>query len=234
MTVAWVDGTPIGADAVDAELSARYRGPGFPAPDTAEGRQLRRWVIQVLVVRALLTHEAAVRGLAASGPATGLDRAALDRAALGSVAAAALAGSPVGAPVFAAVTAAVTVDRSDVDAYRAANPETAGEETRLVRHVRAGRAVNGGRPYPMRRHDLLGDRVFAAPVGAVVTAGPDTLEVVEAVAGPAPDIAAMLRAAARTRAFARWLDLALRDRVVLAAGSEHPADPTQPDHTHRH
>jgi len=229
VTVAWVDGTPIGADAVDAELSARYRGPGFPAPDTAEGRQLRRWVIQVLVVRALLTQEAAVHGLTASGPATGLDRAAL-----GSVAAAALAGSPVGAPVFAAVTAAVTVDRSDVDAYRAANPETAGEETRLVRHVRAGRAVNGGRPYPMRRGDFLGDRVFAAPVGAVVTEGPDTLEVVEAVAGHASDIAAMLRAAARTRAFARWLDLALRDRVVLAPGSEHPADPTQPDATHRH
>jgi [acyl-carrier-protein] S-malonyltransferase len=232
VTVAWVDGEPIGRDAVDAELRARYSGPGghaLPAPQTAEGRQLHRWVVQVLAVRTLLTHEAQRRGLPASGAMPDADRAAP-----GSIAAAALAGSSCAAAVFADVTEAVTVSESDVDAYRIANPELAGEEARLVRHVRAGRPVNGGRPYLMRRTDLLGDLVFAAAPGAVVTAGPDTLEVLDVVAGRGPDLALRLLAAARARAFARWLDVALRDRVVLAPGSEHPADPTQPDHTHRH
>ncbi|MFC6016208.1 hypothetical protein ACFP2T_08365 [Plantactinospora solaniradicis] len=232
MTVAWVDGEPIGQDLVDAELRRRYGGRGgtsLPGPDTAEGRQLRRWVVQVLTVRTLLAHEADRRGLAASGPLSGADRVAL-----GSIAAAALAQSPHAAVVFQAVAGGVTVAPSEVDAHRAANPELAGEEVRLVRHLRAGRPVNGSRPYRMRRTDLLGDLVFAALPGAVVSAEPDTLEVLEVIEVGGPDLAGTLRDAARGRAFARWLDVQLRARVVLAPGSEHPADPTQPDHTHRH
>ncbi|HEX6681763.1 MAG TPA: hypothetical protein VF062_03170 [Candidatus Limnocylindrales bacterium] len=232
MIAAWVDGEPIGRDAVDAELRALYSGPGghaLPVPHTAEGRQLRRWVVQVLAIRMLLAHEAQRHGLPGSGAIPGADRAAL-----GSIAAAALAGSPCAAAVFAHVTGTVTVSPSDVDAYRQANPELSAEPARLVRHVRAGRPVNGGRPYRMRRTDLLGDKVFAAPLGTLVTAGTDTLEVVDTVAEHSPDLTAQLLAAARFRAFARWLDVALRDRVALAPGSEHPADPAQPDHTHRH
>jgi [acyl-carrier-protein] S-malonyltransferase len=233
--VAWADGQPIEADAVDAELRACYGGPGghiLPVPQTAEGRQLRRWVVQVLVVRALLAQEAQRRGLARSGPLPDADRATL-----GGITAAALAGSPFANAVFAAVTEAVTVADSAVDAYLAANPELAGEQIRLVLHVRAGRPVNGGRPFRMRRADLHGDLVFATEPGCVVAVGPDTLEVVDVLdmlVGSDPDIADQLLAAARARAFARWLDVALHDRVVLAPGSEHPADPAQPDHTHRH
>ncbi|MET7401333.1 hypothetical protein ABZS66_48415, partial [Dactylosporangium sp. NPDC005572] len=101
MIVAWVDGEPIGRDEADAQLRERYRAPGghaLPAPGTAEGRQLRRWVVQVLAVRAVLAHEADRRGLTASGAAP-----VTDRVALGSVAAAALAGSPYAAAVFDAV-----------------------------------------------------------------------------------------------------------------------------------
>ncbi|GIF51764.1 [acyl-carrier-protein] S-malonyltransferase [Asanoa ferruginea] len=232
MTVAWVDGEPIHSDAVAAELGRLYRGPGghaLPTPETAEGRQLRRWVVQVLVVRDVLAAEAARRGLPASGPL-----ADADRVALGSIAAAALARSPHAAGVFAAVTAGVAVSAAEVAAYRAANPELAAEEVRVVRHVRAGRPVNGGRPYRLRRAEALGPLVFAAPPGAVVTVGGDVLEVLDSAETGGQDLAAQLLGAARAAAFARWLDVQVRDRVRRAPGAEHPADPAQPDHTHRH
>ncbi|HEV7710589.1 MAG TPA: hypothetical protein VGP16_20510 [Asanoa sp.] len=232
MTVAWVDGEPIHSAAVAAELSRLYRGPGghaLPTPDTAEGRQLRRWVVQVLAVGAVLAAEAARRRLPASGPLPDADRVAL-----GSIAAAALARSSHAAAVFAAVTADVTVSAAEVAAYRAANPELAAEEVRVVRHVRAGRPVNGGRPYRLRRAEALGPLVFAAPHGAVVTAGADVLEVLGSAETDGPDLAALLLAGALAAAFARWLDVQVRDRVRRAPGAEHPADPAQPDHTHRH
>ncbi|MEV4619462.1 hypothetical protein AB0J74_12230 [Asanoa sp. NPDC049573] len=230
--MAWVDGEPVDAAAVDAELGRLYRGPGghaFPPPDTAEGRQLRRWVIQVLVVQAVIGATAARLELAASGPLPDADRVSL-----GSIAAAALARSPHAAAVFDAVTVDVTVTAAEIAAYRAANPDLAAEEVRVVRHVRAGRPVNGGRPYRLRRAEALGPLVFAAPPGGVVTAGADVLEVLDTVDTGGPDPAASLSAAARAAAFARWLDVEMRDRVRRAPGAEHPADPAQPDHSHRH
>jgi [acyl-carrier-protein] S-malonyltransferase len=59
-------------------------------------------------------------------------------------------------------------------------------------------------------------------------------------AGPVPygevrdRIAAALLDRRRQLAFARWLDAELAARVRLAPGFEHPADPRQPDATHRH
>ena len=232
MTVAWVDGEPVGQAQVDTQLRRLYRGrggSGLPGPDTSEGRQLRRWVIQVLTVASVLEHEAKRRGLTVSTPMP-----EVDPAELGGIAAAALAHAPRAAAVFSAVVDAVTVTDSDLAACHAANPELVAEEIRLVRHTRAGQPVNGGRPYRMRRSDLFGDLVFAAAVGDVVGDGRDALEVLGLAESTVPDIAATLLSAARRRAFARWLDLQLRDRVVLAPGSEHPADPAQPDHTHRH
>jgi [acyl-carrier-protein] S-malonyltransferase len=46
-------------------------------------------------------------------------------------------------------------------------------------------------------------------------------------------IAQQLRHAAARRAFFDWLDQARAD-VVYAEGHEHPGDPSQPDHEHRH
>ena len=47
-------------------------------------------------------------------------------------------------------------------------------------------------------------------------------------------IVAELAGAARRHAFVSWVERARRDRVVLHEGYEHPADPRQPDNTHRH
>jgi [acyl-carrier-protein] S-malonyltransferase len=57
---------------------------------------------------------------------------------------------------------------------------------------------------------------------------PPTLEEVR------PAITAHLLAAARRRAFRRWLDARVAELVVLAPGYEHPGDPRQPDNTHKH
>ena len=47
-------------------------------------------------------------------------------------------------------------------------------------------------------------------------------------------ITAHLRAAARRRAFRRWLDARIAAAAELAPGYEHPGDPRQPDNTHQH
>lgn len=47
-------------------------------------------------------------------------------------------------------------------------------------------------------------------------------------------IAAHLLASARRRAFRRWLDTRRAEWVELQPGYEHPGDPRQPDHVHRH
>jgi [acyl-carrier-protein] S-malonyltransferase len=53
-------------------------------------------------------------------------------------------------------------------------------------------------------------------------------------AAEAPRLRTELRAAARRRAFGRWLDRRRAESVILAPGLEHPADPIQPDCRHRH
>jgi [acyl-carrier-protein] S-malonyltransferase len=65
-------------------------------------------------------------------------------------------------------------------------------------------------------------------VDAVLPAGPVPYEQVR------PEIEAELTARATQLAFARWLDAAAAERIRLAPGFEHPADPRQPDATHRH
>jgi [acyl-carrier-protein] S-malonyltransferase len=65
-------------------------------------------------------------------------------------------------------------------------------------------------------------------VDAVLPAGPVRYEQVR------PEIEAELAARAAQLAFARWLGEAAADRIRLAPGFEHPADPRQPDATHRH
>ncbi|HKT02394.1 MAG TPA: hypothetical protein VJT31_22925, partial [Rugosimonospora sp.] len=47
-------------------------------------------------------------------------------------------------------------------------------------------------------------------------------------------IAERLRTARAHRAFLDWLDRERAASVRLAPGYEHPGDPAQPDHEHRH
>ncbi|MCV7288262.1 malonyl CoA-ACP transacylase [Mycolicibacterium wolinskyi] len=123
---ALVSGEPVLVKEIDereAQLRATNLASALPRPHTSEGRQLRRWLTQLIVAERVVAAEAAARGLTASGvPAE--DTVVPDTAArleIGSVAASTLA-DPVARAVFADVTAAVRVDDADVTAYHARNP----------------------------------------------------------------------------------------------------------------
>jgi [acyl-carrier-protein] S-malonyltransferase len=251
MTVAaWVAGTPIEVSDVDGRETALRSGPvapTLPRERTGEGRQLRRWLVQVLVAEQLVTGEAATRGLTPED-APPLTTIAPDRAAmlgLGSVAADLLTRNPLARAVFAAVTAEVRVPQEAVSRFHEDNPFEVPEE-RVVRH-----SVNNAPPQRrvLRRGELTGpveNAVFAASPGETVgpirdPLGTHTLAVEEVhpartqpLAEVHASITEFLLAPARRRAFTTWLDHHMATEVRLAPGYEHPGDPNQPDNTHRH
>jgi [acyl-carrier-protein] S-malonyltransferase len=124
--IATVAGTPVAVDELDAAEARLRNGPhaaALPASGTSEGRQLRRWLTQLLVTERVVAAESAARGLTACDAPT---EAALlpdvtARLEIGSVAAAALA-DPRARALFAAVTAAVRVSDDEVADYHARNP----------------------------------------------------------------------------------------------------------------
>ncbi|ORV60255.1 malonyl CoA-ACP transacylase [Mycobacterium europaeum] len=124
--VATVAGVPVGVDEVDAAEARLRGGPGaaaLPAGGTGEGRQLRRWLTQLIVTERVVAAEADARGLTGRG-APGEAELLPDvtaRLELGSVAAAVLA-DPRARALFADVTAAVRVTDEEVAAYHARNP----------------------------------------------------------------------------------------------------------------
>jgi [acyl-carrier-protein] S-malonyltransferase len=248
--VAWVGGSPVDVSEVDGmetRLRAGPVGPTLPRAHSREGRQLRRWLVQVLVAERLVAAEAAARGLD-EADAPGLAELAPDRAALlglGSVAADLLTRSPLARTVFVAVTEHVPVP--SVAEFHARNPERfLVPEERVVTHT-----IGDGpaRRRVLRRGELAGpveDAVFAARAGDTVgpvrdPLGTHTLVVEEVrpartrpLAEVRDEIAAHLLAAARRRAFTAWLDRHAAAEAALAPGFEHPGDPGQPDNTHRH
>lgn len=249
-TAAWVADSPVpvsDVDALEEELRAGPAAPTLPRERTGEGRQLRRWLVQVLAAERLVAKEAAARGLT-EGDAPPLTAIAPDRAAmlgLGSVAAHLLTRNPLARAVFGAVTATVTVTDEAIGRFYADNPFTLPEE-RTVRH-----RLNDSPPTrrTLRRGELTGPveaAVFAAGPGESVgpirdPLGTHTLvveDVHEARTQPLAEvrdsIRAFLLAPARRRAFTAWLDHHMATQVRLAPGYEHPGDPNQPDNTHRH
>lgn len=123
---AMVAGKPVLVGEVDereSRLRATNLASALPRPHTSEGRQLRRWLTQLIVAERVVAAEAAVRGVTASG-APAEDAVVPDAAArleIGSVAASTLA-DPLARAVLTDVTAAVEVDDADVVAYHARNP----------------------------------------------------------------------------------------------------------------
>jgi [acyl-carrier-protein] S-malonyltransferase len=125
-SVATVGGAPVPVDAVNAREATLRNGPlatTLPGAGTSEGRQLRRWLTQLIVTERVLAIEAATLGLStADTPAEATllpDETA--RLEIGSVAAAALA-TPSGRAVFAHVTATVKVSDDEVARYHDRNP----------------------------------------------------------------------------------------------------------------
>lgn len=124
--VATVAGRPVTVDELDAaeaRLRARVGANALPRPGTREGRQLRRWLTQVIAAERVVAAEAAARGLALAGApaAEELLPDATARLEIGSVAAATLA-DPCARALFADVTSTVRVADDEVVAYHARNP----------------------------------------------------------------------------------------------------------------
>ncbi|WP_156688213.1 DUF7158 domain-containing protein [Mycobacterium sp. Marseille-P9652] len=129
MTDEWVATVAGGAvavgevDAAEAHLRSGPAAAALPARGTSEGRQLRRWLTQLLVTERVIAAEADARGVTAAGaPAEEeLLPDATARLEIGSVAAAALA-DPRARAVFADVTSGVRVSDDDLADYHARNP----------------------------------------------------------------------------------------------------------------
>jgi len=126
-----VGGIPIRVDEVDAREAALRAGPAgtlaragtLPRAGTSEGRQLRRWLTQLLATERVVAAEAAALSVT-SERAPAEDELLPDTPArldIGSVAAAALA-DPLARALFARVTAAVEVSDDEVADYHARNP----------------------------------------------------------------------------------------------------------------
>jgi [acyl-carrier-protein] S-malonyltransferase len=113
MIAATVGGVAVPVDEVDAREARLRAGPlatALPLPGTSEGRQLRRWLTQLIVTERVVAAEAA-----ALLPDT------TARLEIGSIAAAALA-DPRARALFARVTAEVEVSDDDIAGYHARNP----------------------------------------------------------------------------------------------------------------
>ena len=70
---AMVGGVPVSVEEVDAReerLRDSTVASSLPRPGTSEGRQLRRWLTQLLVTERVVAYEAALRGLSADGAPT--------------------------------------------------------------------------------------------------------------------------------------------------------------------
>ncbi|HEY7103272.1 MAG TPA: peptidylprolyl isomerase [Mycobacteriales bacterium] len=239
VTAAWVDGEPVPAADVEAELDRLRGGPladRLPPADTADGRQLRRWVAQRVVLTRLLENEAAARGL--TTPST----VRVDAAVVGAAAADVLATSAAARAVLATFDTRPT--DAEVREHYAAHPDRYARGERWLARQAYAPTPDALVLGPAAELDpaTLVPELRARPAGPVHTGlGWHRLEV-DAVlpAGPVPygqvrpEIEAELTARATQLAFARWLDRAAADRIRLASGFEHPADPRQPDASHRH
>ena len=110
-------------DAREARLREKVPAAALPRAGTSEGRQLRRWLTQLLVTERVIAAEAAAAGLTTHGAPSEAELLPDNSARLeiGSVAAAALA-DPLTRAMFVHITAEVDVTDADVADYHARNP----------------------------------------------------------------------------------------------------------------
>jgi [acyl-carrier-protein] S-malonyltransferase len=221
---------------VTAELDRLRSGPlRLPPEGTQDGRQLRRWVTQRVVIRRLLAD--AARDLP---PAADSVRA--DAALVGTAAADVVATSAAARAVLTSF--AGRPSPHEVRAHYDEHPDRYARPERWVVRQAFGPTpaeLPLSPPYEVDPGTLV-PQLRSAPAGPVRSDLGWHLLVVDEVrpAGAVPyeQVRAAIGAELGDRqaqlAFARWLDAALADRVRLAPGYEHPADPRNPDATHRH
>jgi [acyl-carrier-protein] S-malonyltransferase len=124
--MAYLDGEPLSPELLDERLAGLRAGDKacvLPRPDSREGRQLTRWVAQVIITEQLCVNE--LRQRADAVPETETKPLDVSTAiAVGSITAAALAGSEAVRRVAAVVSADVRIPAAQL-AYAA---DVLGEE----------------------------------------------------------------------------------------------------------
>ncbi|MDX6237246.1 MAG: [acyl-carrier-protein] S-malonyltransferase [Kribbellaceae bacterium] len=115
--MAYLNGEPVPRALLDERLAALRAGDAacvLPRPDSREGRQLNRWVAQVVLTEQLCVDELSRRGDAVpAGAGKSLDVSTA--IAVGSITAAALAGSEPVRRVAALVSSDVQIPRAQLD-----------------------------------------------------------------------------------------------------------------------
>ena len=249
--IGWIDGEPVPRALLDVRLAALRRGPraaALPVPGSREGRQLVRWTAHALLTEQLCAREAARHGLDTS---TAVELDAPGAVQLGSITAMAWRSHPAVSAVFRADFGGADLGGAASGAERPAG-QRGPEPTSAPRwhlSLASGPTPAAARSAPLASigwstlQDLppeLAAAARSAAVGHLV--GPlrsrDTWHRlrVDALGPAAAPVPAPTRSPSgpELRAFARWLDLRRAQSVRVAPGFEHPGDPTQPDHTHRH
>lgn len=126
MIAATVAGHPVAVEEVDEREVALRNSPqtaALPRPGTSEGRQLRRWLTQLLVTERVMAREADALGVTVTTDTPTEHDLLPDltaRLEIGSIAASVLA-EPLARAVYQAVTADVDVDVDAVADYRRRN-----------------------------------------------------------------------------------------------------------------
>jgi [acyl-carrier-protein] S-malonyltransferase len=141
---ATVGGVAVSVDEVDAREAWLRGSPlaaALPAVGTSEGRQLRRWLTQLIVAERVVAAEAAALGLTARDAPTEAELLpdTTARLEIGSIAAAVLS-DPCARALFAHLTAGIEVSDDDVLSYHARNP---------LRFARPGPGRQGWRDAPV-------------------------------------------------------------------------------------
>lgn len=118
---AWVGGRSITVAEVDRRLAVLRDGPlasRLPPQDTPQGRNLRRWLVQVLAVEELVAQEAAARAVVCE-PRDGSPGALTLAEALraGGVTAAVLAANPLARALRRRVVEGVGVPEEQIRSY---------------------------------------------------------------------------------------------------------------------
>ena len=125
--VATVAGDPVPIDEVDAREAVLRTSPqtaALPRPGTSEGRQLRRWLTQLLVTERVVVREADALGVTVTDTTPDEEAVLPDltaRLEIGSIAVGVLA-DPLARAVYAHITADVDVDDAIVADYHRRNP----------------------------------------------------------------------------------------------------------------
>jgi [acyl-carrier-protein] S-malonyltransferase len=137
---ATVGGVPVLVDDVDAredQLRRSRLAASLPRPGTSEGRQLRRWLTQLLVTERVAAAEAAKRGLTAVAAPSEHELLpdTTTRLEIGSIVGAVLA-DPLARALFVSVTAEVDVTEIEVREYGERNPRRFGSTVEIADHLR--------------------------------------------------------------------------------------------------